>query len=86
MAAVRLVAIGRGSSKADHLRSLVDRCALIAFAASIVLAGLVAASAPLFGAYDEAIALAALGIPFIALTSVYLGATRALRADLHSAQ
>lgn len=78
MAAIRLVAIGRGSSEADHLRSLVDRCALIAFAASIVLAGLVAASAPLFGAYDEAIALAALGIPFIALTSVYLGATRGL--------
>ncbi|HSE80809.1 MAG TPA: lipopolysaccharide biosynthesis protein [Gaiellaceae bacterium] len=78
MAAVRLVAIGRGASAADHLRSLVDRCALIAFAASIVLAAVLAASAPLFGDYARAIALAAPGIPFIALTSVYLGATRGL--------
>ena len=78
MAAVRLVAIGRGASAADHLRSLVDRCALVAFAASIVLAAVIAASAPLFGDYDRAIALAALGIPFIAVTSVYLGATRGL--------
>jgi O-antigen/teichoic acid export membrane protein len=78
MAAVRLVAIGRGASAADHLRSLVDRCALVAFAASILLAAVIAASAPLFGDYERAIALAALGIPFIALTSVYLGATRGL--------
>jgi O-antigen/teichoic acid export membrane protein len=78
MAAVRLVAIGRGASAADHLRSLVDRCALVAFAASIVLAAVIAASAPLFGDYDRAIALAALGIPFIAVASVYLGATRGL--------
>ena len=78
MAAVRLVAIGRGASRADHLRSLVDRCALIAFAASILLAALIAASAPLFGDYERAIALSALGIPFLALTSVYLGATRGL--------
>jgi O-antigen/teichoic acid export membrane protein len=78
MAAVRLVAIGRGASAADHLRSLVDRCALVAFAASVVLAAVLAASASLFGDYDRAIALAAAGIPFIALTSVYLGATRGL--------
>jgi O-antigen/teichoic acid export membrane protein len=78
MAAVRLVAIGRGAAASDHLRSLVDRCALVALAASILLAALLAASAPLFGDYDRAIALAALGIPFIALTSVYLGATRGL--------
>jgi O-antigen/teichoic acid export membrane protein len=78
MAAVRLVAIGRGAKVADHLRSLVDRCAFVAFAASILLAALLAASAPLFGDYDRAIALSALGVPFIALTSVYLGATRGL--------
>jgi O-antigen/teichoic acid export membrane protein len=78
MAAVRLVAIGRGARAADHLRSLVDRCALVAFAASVVLAAVLAASAPLFGDYDRAIALAAAGIPFIALTSVYLGAARGL--------
>jgi O-antigen/teichoic acid export membrane protein len=78
MAAVRLVAIGRGARAADHLRSLVDRCALVAFAASMLLAAVIAASAPLFGDYERAIVLAALGIPFIALTSVYLGATRGL--------
>jgi O-antigen/teichoic acid export membrane protein len=78
MAAVRLVAIGRGASAGDHLRSLVDRCALVAFGASVLLAAVLAASAPLFGDYDQAIALAALGIPFVALTSVYLGATRGL--------
>lgn len=78
MAAVRLVAIGRGGDAAAHLRSLVDRCALVAFAASVLLAAVLAGSAPLFGDYDQAIALAALGVPFIALTSVYLGATRGL--------
>lgn len=78
MAAVRLVAIGRGASRSEHLRSLVDRCALVAFAASVVLAAVLAASAPLFGDYERAIALSALGIPFIALTSVYLGAARGL--------
>ena len=78
MAAVRLVAIGRGAAAATHLRSLVDRCALVGLAASIVLAAALAASAPLFGDYARPIALAALGIPFIALTSVYLGATRGL--------
>jgi O-antigen/teichoic acid export membrane protein len=78
MAAVRYVAIGRGASVGEHLRSLVDRCAVIALAVSILLAAVLAASAPLFGDYARAIALAALGIPFIALTSVYLGATRGL--------
>ena len=78
MAAVRLVAIGRGAAAATHLRSLVDRCALVGLAASIVLAAALAASAPLFGDYARPIALAALGIPFIALTSVYLGAARGL--------
>jgi O-antigen/teichoic acid export membrane protein len=78
MAAVRLVAIGRGAEDVANLRSLVDRCALIASGASVVVAGLLAASAPLFGDYARAIALAALGVPFIALTSVYLGAARGL--------
>lgn len=78
MAAVRLVAIGRGAGAAQHLRSLVDRCALVALAASVALAAALAASAPLFGDYTRAIALAAAGVPFIALTNVYLGATRGL--------
>jgi O-antigen/teichoic acid export membrane protein len=79
MAAVRFVAIGKGGDAASHLRSLVDRCALIALAASVVVSALLAASAPLFGDYAGAIALAALGIPFIALTNVYLGAARGLK-------
>jgi len=78
MAAVRLVAIGRGAEATSHLRSLVDRCALVALGASIVVAALVAASAPLYGDYATPVAIAAIGIPFIALTNVYLGATRGL--------
>ena len=78
MAAVRLVAIGRGADAASHLRSLVERCALVALAGSIVVAVLLAATAPLYGDYARPVALAALGVPFIALTSVYLGATRGL--------
>jgi O-antigen/teichoic acid export membrane protein len=78
MAAVRLVAIGRGAQAGEHLRSLVDRCVVVAFAASLLVAAALAASAPLFGDYARAIALAAAGVPFIAVTSVYLGAARGL--------
>jgi O-antigen/teichoic acid export membrane protein len=78
MASVRLVAIGRGADASSHLRSLVDRCALVAFGASLLVAALLAASAPLFGDYAHVIALAAIGVPFIALTNVYLGAARGL--------
>jgi O-antigen/teichoic acid export membrane protein len=78
MAAVRLVAIGRGAGRPAHLRSLVDRCALAALAASVVLAGLLAAASPLYDGYGRVIALAAAGLPFIAVTNVYLGATRGL--------
>jgi O-antigen/teichoic acid export membrane protein len=78
MAAVRQVAIGRGAEAASHLRSLVDRCALVALAASVALAAVLAVSSRLFGDYARAVALAAPGVPFIALASVYLGATRGL--------
>jgi O-antigen/teichoic acid export membrane protein len=78
LAAVRLVAIGRGAAATAHLRSLVERCALVAFAASVLLALLLAAAAPLYDDYGRAIALAAAGLPFIAVTTVYLGATRGL--------
>ena len=78
MAAVRLVAIGRGAGAVAHLRSLVERCALVAFAASVALAALLAASAPLYDRYGRVIALAAASLPFIALANVYLGATRGL--------
>jgi O-antigen/teichoic acid export membrane protein len=78
MAAVRLVAIARGAGAVEHLRSLVDRCALVALAASAVLGGLLAATSPLYEGYGRVIALAAAGVPFIAVTNVYLGATRGL--------
>ena len=78
MAAVRLVAIGRGAGDMGSLRSLVERCAGVALIASIVVAGLLAATAPLYDDYTRVIALAAAGVPFIALTNVYLGATRGL--------
>ena len=78
MAAVRLVSIGRGAGAAGHLRSLVERCALAALGASIVLAALLAATSPLYDSYGHVIALAAAGLPFIALANVYLGATRGL--------
>jgi O-antigen/teichoic acid export membrane protein len=78
MAAIRLVAIGRGASATGNLRSLVERCAGVALLASVVLAAALAATAPLYGDYTRVIALAAAGIPFIALTNVYLGATRGL--------
>jgi O-antigen/teichoic acid export membrane protein len=78
MAAIRLVAIGRGAHDVSHLRSLVERCAVFAFGASVVVAALLAASAPLYDGYARAIALAAAGLPFLAVTNVYLGATRGL--------
>ena len=78
MAAVRWVAIGRGAGAVPHLRSLVERCAVVALGASVLLAALLIATAPLYDAYGRAIALAALGLPFIAVASVYLGATRGL--------
>ena len=78
MAAVRLIAIGRGAGAVAHLRSLVDRCVVVALVASVVLAALLAATAPLYDRYGRVIALAAAGLPFIAVTSVYLGATRGL--------
>jgi O-antigen/teichoic acid export membrane protein len=78
VAAIRLVAIGRGAGTAGHLRSLVDRCALVAFSASVLVAVLLAATSPLYDRYAHVIALAAPALPFIALTNVYLGATRGL--------
>jgi O-antigen/teichoic acid export membrane protein len=79
MAAVRLVAIGRGAAATDHLRSLVDRCALVALGVSVLVAAALAAASPLYGDYGRVVALAAVSIPFIAVTNVYLGATRGLR-------
>jgi O-antigen/teichoic acid export membrane protein len=78
MAAIRLVAVGRGSAATGNLRSLVERCAAVALLASLLVAAGLAATAPLYGDYARVIALAAAGVPFVALTNVYLGATRGL--------
>jgi len=78
MAAVRLVAIGRGALDVGNLRSLVDRCACIALAVSVLVGAGLAATAPLYGDYSRVIALAAASVPLIAVTNVYLGATRGL--------
>jgi O-antigen/teichoic acid export membrane protein len=78
MAAVRLVAIARGADTTASLRSLVERCAFVAFAASALLAAVLAGSSTLYDRYGHVVALAAAGLPFIAVTSVYLGATRGL--------
>jgi O-antigen/teichoic acid export membrane protein len=78
MAAVRLVAIGRGALEVGNLRSLVDRCAGIALVVSVLVGAGLAATAPLYGDYSRVIALAAASVPLIAVTNVYLGATRGL--------
>jgi O-antigen/teichoic acid export membrane protein len=79
VAAVRLVAIAQGAGDPATLRSLVDRCAGVAAAASIVVAAVIAAASPLTGDRAGAIAIGAAGIPFIAVANVYLGATRGLK-------
>jgi O-antigen/teichoic acid export membrane protein len=79
VAAVRLVAIGEGAGDRATLRSLVDRCAGVATVASVVVAGTIAAAAPLTGDRAGAIAIGAAGLPFIAVANVYLGATRGLK-------
>ena len=79
VAAVRLVAIAEGAGDPGTLRSLVDRCAGVAAVASIVVAVVIAAAAPLTGDRASAIAIGAAGLPFIAVANVYLGATRGLK-------
>jgi O-antigen/teichoic acid export membrane protein len=79
VAAVRLVAIARGAGEPATLRSLVERCAGVAAVASVVAAAGIAAVAPLTGDRAGAIAIGAAGLPFIAVASVYLGATRGLK-------
>jgi O-antigen/teichoic acid export membrane protein len=79
IAAVREVAIGVGAQRIEHLRSLVDRCALLAGAASILVAGLLVALSPLTGGNERAVAVAAASVPFAAMANTYLGATRGLK-------
>ena len=79
LATVREVAIGVGAADRAHLRSLVERCALIAGAASVVVGLLLVALAPLTGGHRDTIAIAAASVPFAAVANTYLGATRGLK-------
>jgi O-antigen/teichoic acid export membrane protein len=78
LSAVRDVAIGRGSNRSATLRSLVDRCTLLAVGVSVAATAVIAACALWAG--NSQIAVAAASIPFAAATAVYLGATRGLKA------
>jgi O-antigen/teichoic acid export membrane protein len=80
LAAVREVAIGLGAGRTGTLRSLVDRCALLAFAASMPVAAAMTALSPLADGYTRTLAIAAASVPFAAAASVYLGATRGMKA------
>jgi O-antigen/teichoic acid export membrane protein len=79
LAAVREVAIAAGTDGARRMRSLVDRCAGVAGLASVGVAALLAAFAPLTGANEGTIAIAAVSVPFAAIANTYLGATRGLK-------
>ena len=78
LSAVRDVAIGRGSDRSATLRSLVDRCTLLAVGVSVAATAVIAACALALG--NSQIAVAAGSIPLAAATAVYLGATRGLKA------
>jgi O-antigen/teichoic acid export membrane protein len=94
MAAVRYVAIEVGAGHAGRARAIVMRSASIAFVVSAVIALVTFALAGPIGralsdphAEDAAIRgmqAAALAIPFVALTFVWLGATRGLKIMRHT--
>ena len=82
MAAVREVAIAVGAGEPGRSRGIVDRAAGIAAAASVVVAAgvwLAAESVTDTRGAASALRAAALGLPFIALSQVYLGGTRGLK-------
>ena len=78
LATVRVVAIGGGQSATATLRSLVDRCAVAAGVASLVVAAAMVAFAPLTDG-ERQVQAAAVSVPLIAVATTYLGATRGLR-------
>jgi O-antigen/teichoic acid export membrane protein len=90
MAAVRRVAIEAGRGSAGRARAVTARAAAVAASVSLgaALGAAVAAEpvAALLGAPERAWAFraAALGLPFVALAQVYLGATRGLKVMRHT--
>lgn len=91
MAAVRRVAIEVGAGHAGRCRQIVSRAALIAVGISVVVGLLAFVLAGPLGdllsgepSADEAMRAAALAMPFVALTYVYLGASRGLKIMRHT--
>jgi O-antigen/teichoic acid export membrane protein len=86
MAAVREVAIAAGAGEVARARGIVTRAAAIAAGVSALaalgvfaLAGVVAGSGGIPASAEGAFRAAALGLPFVALSQVYLGGTRGLK-------
>lgn len=86
MAAVREVAIAAGEGNQGRARDVVARAALVALVVSAAAAGALylvsgaltgTSTVPVFA--EGAFQAAALALPFVALTQVYLGATRGLK-------
>ena len=93
MAAVRYVAIAMGANHAGQIRGIVSRATAIAGLCSVAVAGIAfLAAAPLGRALSEddtgrAVATmraAAVALPFIALTFVWLGGSRGLKVMRHT--
>jgi O-antigen/teichoic acid export membrane protein len=93
MAAVRRVAIDLGQGQRSRVRAIVTRASVISTVSSLLAAAVVFALAePIAGAFAPqarsaatvAFRAGALGIPFIALVHVYLGATRGLKIMRHT--
>jgi O-antigen/teichoic acid export membrane protein len=83
-AAVRRVAIDVGKGEAGRIGAVVSRAAAIAAAVSIAAGAAVALGAAVLsqrfaGTPREAFLVVALALPFVALSQVYLGATRGLK-------
>ena len=91
MAAIRYVAIEVGADRRGRIRGIVVRAFAIAAAVSVPVAALMLGVAPWLASQlsDEAAAVgvlraAALALPFIAVTFVWLGASRGLKIMRHT--
>jgi O-antigen/teichoic acid export membrane protein len=95
MAAVRRVAIDVGRGEPGRIRSVMVRAVAIASVASAVVAVAVLVGAPALARavahrpadvpdYRGALRAAALALPFVALSQVYLGGTRGLKIMRHT--
>ncbi|MDP8956328.1 MAG: oligosaccharide flippase family protein [Actinomycetota bacterium] len=90
MAAVRRVAIDVGRGEGGRARAVVSRAAVIAGAVSVVVGVVVfvaaRAIAAALGAPEavDAFRAAAVALPFVALSQVYLGGTRGLKVMRHT--